>query len=100
MFLFPSLRPPIRRTSVGKIHMDNKDLNNKIWWQEALAISYRLIGWILLPLVIGFLLGKWLDRRYNSSPRWFFIVIGVSFIISMIGLVIQAKREYKNISKK
>lgn len=79
-------------------NMDNKD--KKIWWQEALAIFSRLSGWILLPLIAGFLLGGWLDRRYHSSPRWFFIVISLSFIISMIGLVIQAKKEMKNISKK
>ncbi len=69
------------------------------WWQESLSIFSRLSGWVLLPLVLGTLLGRWLDRKFDSDPKWFFIVIGVAFILSMIGLVIQAKKEMKKFSK-
>jgi F0F1-type ATP synthase assembly protein I len=72
----------------------------KIWWQEPLNIFSRLSGWVILPLIVGMLLGRWLDRRYSSEPKWFLIVIGIAFIISTIGLVIQAKSEFKKISSK
>jgi len=70
------------------------------WWQEPLNIFSRLSGWILLPLVVGTLLGRWLDTKYSSGSKWFLIVIGISFIISMIGLVVQAKKEFKKFPPK
>lgn len=84
--------------------MDNLDKKPKssgnIWWQEPLNMFYRLSGWVILPLVVGTLLGRWLDRRYNSDPKWFLIVIGLAFIVSMIGLVIQAKNEFNKFPPK
>lgn len=70
------------------------------WWQEPLSIFSRLSGWILLPLVVGTLLGRWLDTKYSSGSKWFLTVIGISFIISMIGLVVQAKKEFKKFPPK
>jgi len=68
------------------------------WWQEPLNIFSRLSGWILLPLILGTLIGRWLDNKYRSEPKWFLIVVGLAFIISMIGLIIQAKKEFKKFS--
>ena len=71
----------------------------KNYWVEPLQIFMRLSAWIVFPVLAGALLGKWLDQKYDSSPRWFLIVIGLSFIISMIGLVKDTLKEYKNIDK-
>ena len=60
----------------------------------------RLSAWIVFPVLFGALLGKWLDRKYDSSPRWFLIVVGLSFIISMFGLIKNTLEEYKNIEKR
>lgn len=68
------------------------------WWQEPLNIFSRLSGWILLPLILGTLIGRWLDNKYHSEPKWFLIVVGLAFIISMIGLIVQAKKEFKKFS--
>lgn len=71
--------------------------SKKVWYLEALRIFVKLSGWVLVPLVIAYTLGRYLDNTYNSSPRWFFISIAVAFIISMIGIVYQAQSEYKKI---
>ena len=71
----------------------------KNYWVEPLQMFFRLSAWIVFPVLLGVLLGKWLDKKYDSSPRWFLIVIGLSFIISMIGLVKDTLKEYKNIDK-
>lgn len=74
--------------------------NNKNYWVEPLKMFFRLSAWIVFPVLLGVLLGKWLDNRYNSSPKWFLIVVGLSFVISMVGLVKDTLKEYKNIEKR
>ena len=69
-------------------------------WVEPLKIFSRLSAWIVFPVLLGALLGKWLDRKYNCSPRWFLIVIGLSFVVSMGGLIKNTLEEYKNIEKR
>ncbi|MDD5626162.1 MAG: AtpZ/AtpI family protein [Patescibacteria group bacterium] len=75
-------------------------LVDKQYWMESIKIFSRLSVWIVFPVLIGALLGKWLDKKYNSSPRWFLIVIGLSFIISVVGLVKNTLEEYKKIEKR
>lgn len=73
-------------------------LKDKTWWVEPMKIFYRLSGWIILPLIVGTILGKWLDKKYDSEPWGFLGTIGVSFVVSMIGLGTQAVKEYSKIT--
>lgn len=75
--------------------IDNK--KKSIDWVEPVKIAARLSSWIIFPVIAGFLLGSYLDNKYDSSPKWFLIVIGVSFFISMFGLVKNTIEEYKKI---
>lgn len=74
-------------------------VNSEAWWAPALQIFGRLSGWILAPLFIGILLGKWLDRRYGTGNLFFLITISVAFIISMAGLVKNATEEIRKIEQ-
>lgn len=67
---------------------------------EALRISMRLSVWIAFPVVVGAILGKWLDRKYNSEPKWFLIIIGLAFVVSMFGMIRDALNEMKKIDRK
>jgi F0F1-type ATP synthase assembly protein I len=67
-------------------------------WAEALKVFARLSVWIVFPVLIGALIGKWLDKRYDSSPKWFLIIIGLSFVLSMVGLVKNTLKEYQKIA--
>ncbi|PLX21022.1 hypothetical protein C0584_04530 [Candidatus Parcubacteria bacterium] len=69
----------------------------KAWWQPAMALFLRMSAWIGVPVIIAAFLGKWFDNRYNSEPWGILGFIGLSFIISMVGIVRQAGREYKKI---
>lgn len=75
--------------------IDNK--KKSIDWVGPVKIAARLSSWIIFPVIAGFLLGSYLDNKYDSSPKWFLIVIGVSFFISMFGLVKNTIEEYKKI---
>lgn len=69
------------------------------WWQPAVALFLRFSAWIAFPVLIGAYLGKWLDTKYNSAPWGFISIVGISFVVSMIGLVINASREYAKIMR-
>ncbi len=70
----------------------------KPWWQEAVSMFTRLSGWVILPFIVAFFLGRWLDERAGGGQKWFFISLAGSFIISTIGMAWQAKQEYAKIA--
>lgn len=63
-----------------------------------LFIAMRLSGWILAPVLMGALIGRWLDQKYGTQPRLFLISLGIAFVISMIGLIKNTIEAYKNIN--
>lgn len=68
-------------------------------WALALKVMARLTCWIAFPVIIGSFLGDWLDQRFNTKPWLFLATIGVSFLISMYGLIINAIKEFKKVEK-
>lgn len=72
--------------------------NKPVWWEEPLRIFTNLSGWVLAPLVAGYVIGRWLDSRNGTAPRYFLITIGVAFVASVAGMVRQAKKEYAKIA--
>lgn len=77
--------------------LESKENSKKPWYYDALHVFAKLSGWVLIPLIIGYTLGRYLDTKYNSQPKWFLISIGIAFILSTIGIVYQAQAEYKKI---
>lgn len=72
----------------------------KAWYIDSLQLFTKLSGWVLVPLFTAVLLGHYLDKQHNTNSKWFFISVGIAFIISTIGLVQQANKEYKKIISK
>lgn len=68
-------------------------------WAVALKVMARLTCWIAFPVIIGSFLGEWLDKRYGTEPWLFLATIGVSFLVSMYGLIINAMKEFKKVEK-
>jgi len=81
----------------GDVPAKNPVKNNDLG--EALKTFARLSTWIVFPVLLGVFLGKWLDNKYNSEPRWFLISVGLAFVVSMVGLVSDTLKEYKKIEK-
>ena len=59
----------------------------------------KISAWIGAPIIIALYLGKWLDSKYRSEPKFLLITVGAAFIISMIGLTKEAVAEYRKIDK-
>jgi F0F1-type ATP synthase assembly protein I len=65
-------------------------MNNEFkspWWRPAVLIFSNISGWIVGPIIIALIVGKYLDKKYNSDP-WFFLgLTGIAFFISIFGIV-------------
>jgi len=68
------------------------------WWQPALIMFGRMSFWVVAPVVLGLVVGRWLDRILDAEPWGLISVVGLAFVISMIGLVKEASREYEKIA--
>lgn len=84
----------------GKIsNMEDGQKNkNEAWWQPAFMMFARLSGWVIAPVIIGALVGQWLDARYKSEPWLFLASVGIAFVLSMFGLIKNTMDEYKRIN--
>lgn len=61
------------------------------WWEPGMVLFARLSGWIAGPIILAVFIGKWLDKKYETTPWLFLTTVGVAFIISSIGIVREAK---------
>lgn len=58
----------------------------EIWWQEAVGMFAKVSAWVAIPVVVALFIGKYLDKKYDTSP-WIFIgSTVVAFTISMIAI--------------
>jgi F0F1-type ATP synthase assembly protein I len=80
--------------------MDIKNTPQIPWWQPGLVLFARLSAWIGGPVIIAVMVGKWLDRVFNSSPWLFLICVASSFILSMIVIVRIGMKEMNKIGEK
>ncbi len=68
------------------------------WLSSGLVLFARFSSWVIAPVLLGTLIGKWLDKKYDGGQWVFLGVLGISFVISMIGLIHEAGKEFKKIS--
>jgi F0F1-type ATP synthase assembly protein I len=68
--------------------------------QTSIRLLGTMTGWILVPAVVGGLLGTWLDGRYDTAPWLFLLILGLSFIISVVGIARIALSEFRRLDRK
>lgn len=61
------------------------------FWQ-AVGLVFQFGYTIALPLVVLALAGRFLDKKFNSSPILFLVTIVLSLIISSVALLIKIKK--------
>lgn len=72
---------------------------NSTWWRPSLILFGKLSSWIVAPIIVGMIFGKYLDKRFDSEPIMLIMVVGFSFLISMYGLIKETMKEYRKIEK-
>ena len=78
---------------------ENKNSNKAPWWQPSLMLFSRLSSWIIGPILLGIVVGKWLDKKYGTEPWLFLLSVGLAFFLSTFGIVHDALKEMKRIEK-
>ncbi len=68
-------------------------------WSIAMRTMGVTSAWIVGPVLIGLMIGKWLDQRYSSDPWLMIISLAFFFLISMFGIVKNALKEFKKIEE-
>ena len=66
---------------------------NTVWWKPALEIASLVSAWIVGPIVLALLVGKWLDENFHTAPIIFLSLTIMAFLVSSFGIV-RAIRKY------
>lgn len=80
----------------SKMIEDNKQVKN-YWKENGLSLFFKLSGWIVGPILLAVVVGKWLDKKYQTEPWLFLLSVGVAFAISVYGMIKDALAELKRI---
>jgi hypothetical protein len=71
----------------------------EVWWKPAILIFSKVSWWILWPIILSLIVGKYLDHRFATAPRYLLICVGASFLISMFQIFSIMKKYLKEMEK-
>ena len=67
---------------------NTNNLNNgNPWWKPGMEIFIQVSGWIVAPIILALVAGKYLDMRYGTKPVIFLTLAGIGFLITSFGIV-------------
>ena len=78
------------------MNQDNKQVKN-YWKENGLSLFFKLSSWIVGPILLAVVVGKWLDKKYQTEPWLFLLSVGIAFAISVYGMIKDASAELKRI---
>ena len=55
----------------------------KKWWVDGLGIAMKISSWIAVPIIVSLVLGKFLDKKYNTEPIIFISLTILAFMITI-----------------
>lgn len=67
--------------------MENDQKNKEIWWKPAITVFANTSIWIIVPILMALFLGKYLDNKYDSGHKFFFILIAAAFLTTIFSLI-------------
>lgn len=75
---------------------DNKLEAKNMPWASALDGAMTMSSWLIGPLVVGFLVGNYFDKKYlTGGHKYLYISLGLAFLITLIGLVSEVMKFIK-----
>ncbi len=64
----------------------------KPWWHDPLMSFFKISAWIVGPILLGVILGDFLDEKFDTSPWIEIILTGVLFLFSVYHMVKDGKK--------
>lgn len=77
----------------------NKNNYKTPWWRDGLIIFTRVSSYIVVPVILGSIIGKYLDNKYNTGNLLFYISIGIAFISTIYLIGKEVKRYKRSLEK-
>lgn len=65
----------------------NREDIGKTWWEPYAGLLVDVSGWLVVPVVLGILGGKWLDAKFHTKPYLMLLSLGIAFLITNIGIL-------------
>lgn len=75
------------------------DKSETPYWRLPLILFIQLSGWIVAPVVLALLLAWWLEKKYHTDSWVYLLVVGIAFLVSMIGMVREGKAAIRQMEK-
>lgn len=75
------------------------ETKKEAWWKPAVEIASLISSWIIAPIVLALVGGKWLDTHFSTTPIIFLSLAGIGFIISSFGIVRTVLKYIRQIEK-
>ncbi|MEI7890689.1 MAG: AtpZ/AtpI family protein [bacterium] len=76
--------------------MEDKQNKNVSWWQPGAILFLRLSSWIVGPVLIAVLIGKYLDKTFQTTPWAFLFSVAAAFAVSIVMIIRIGLREMDN----
>jgi len=73
--------------------------NNKNWWRPVLFFYVKTTSWIIFPLILAMLAGKYVSSSFGSQTL-FFVFVMLGFGITCFGVYREIKQYKKSLEKK
>lgn len=74
-----------------------KKKSNPILTDMGLSLFFKLNVWIIAPVLGSIFLGKWLDQKMQTESKFTVILIGIAFVFSMVGLIVESRKAVREI---
>ena len=68
-------------------------------WGQVVGLFSQVSTWIVAPIIVALLLGKYLDTRFGTEPVISLILIALSFLFSCLGIFRVIKGYMKTIQE-
>jgi F0F1-type ATP synthase assembly protein I len=79
--------------------MVNDNNVKQAWWYPAVNMFVRISGWIIGPIIIALVLGKFLDTFFGTKPWIFVFLTSIAFMFSLFKLINEMSIQIKKIEK-
>lgn len=71
--------------------MENNETTQP-WWHAPLMSFFKISAWIVGPILLGVLLGDFLDKKFRTSPWVEIILTGLFFMFSIYHMIKDGKK--------